>query len=488
MARKRQNRANKPEKKAERKRQVARSQRRRTSRAEDNAKDVTAQPQAPVSKLKHDDGFSILDILDIRKALRYLLSLVEPRIPERYRRKLPILFALAVLLVGLAYTAHRYWYLIVGIPDIRLIANQEPGALFTLPKYVWAEIVRQSGEPVVGHSMEVRVTSTEVWFREIPGADNGSAKTEAGKTIRMRLIHPKQRDLYAHYKQGNYFLILRFFRDSGYTDLIGDLWRIPFSKTGLKTIGLPPLNFYSLDGKHVLERPGISLLFEINKDAADPNDLKSVLRELVNATEPFCWVANREQFRREKERYDAHAKSVAASSGPALPYQRRSLAAKVTIMGWSDSRKRWIFELEDAQRKIEDGRVLVACGSKLTDTTKRMILTKLLEKIVKYYGIVGQIDEVIQPKDKKGKYEARLNIGSYMGVNKGMVFKVLSKGIDPLQCGQVKIEKVPEGIRGAAGELTLGEGRTPNEYNYKTFETCPVEFDREETMKEEGVE
>jgi hypothetical protein len=479
MASKKQDSGSKSEKKAQLKGQATPRENRQRSQARDSTKDVADQPQAQVSELEQGSGFSILDLLDVRKALRYLLSLVEPMIPERYRRKLPFCAALAVVLIGLTYSAHKYWYLIVGIPDVHLNVNNTSDEPRTLPTYVWAEIVLQSGERIDGYSMKLPPPHGQ-------GAENGSAEVGPGKRGQMHLRHPKRANLYRIYKEGNAFLVLKFYRDAGYTDLMGNLGRIQFNEIGLTSVGLPDIQYSN--GKPEWERPGICLFFGI-ESSADPNiqeTLKEVRRELVTSAEPFCWVVTREDYEQERDRFDAYTKRSVASAGgnnTASRYQGRSLVARVNIRGWSDSRERWVFEISDAQKKIRDARVLVGCGPMrkgaakdtiLTASQKEMMFMALQRRIVRYYGIEGQIDEVIYrgPND----IEAFLNVGSYMGVRKDMVFNVLSDGIDGLSCGTVEIESIPDGVRGASGPL---KAENLNELNYTKFESLRVKYTEE---------
>ncbi|MHC4143346.1 MAG: hypothetical protein ACYSWW_13470 [Planctomycetota bacterium] len=62
-----------------------------------------------------------------------------------------------------------------------------------------------------------------------------------------------------------------------------------------------------------------------------------------------------------------------------------------------------------------------------------------------------------------------------MSTWEGMVFDVLPKKIDPLIRGTVTVERIPEGVRGAAERLEMIETQL-NEDTYKIFETCQVEY------------
>lgn len=232
MARKKRGSNNKPEKKTVAKGEATPLEGRQPSQAEDSARDVIAQPQAPVSESRHDAGFSFPDIFDIKKALRYLLSLVEPMIPEPYRPKLPLFAAIVVMLIGLGYLVHIYWWWIVGVPDVCGIVYNDSSVDDTVPRdgllYIYKYKDNESRDYLSHASFQIRLPEDEVGKSKSVSVPQGKRQE-----IELRLdenTNHVRKKLYEYYRMGNTYVALTFFpgRMREYTPE-----RIPFNKKTL---------------------------------------------------------------------------------------------------------------------------------------------------------------------------------------------------------------------------------------------------------------
>jgi len=255
MASKKRGSRKKPKKKAGAKGEVAPFERRQHGQSEDSAGNETAQPQAPVSESSQDGSFSFSDILGLKKALYYLVSnalhylvlLVWPKMPERYRRKLHLFVALAVVLIGIGgYLVYRYWVLFVGIRDICGTVYIDSNVLDAVPSegllYIYK--LQDSNEPIFNTRFQIRDPQVEMGDSE-----NVSVKPQDKPRIELRLdkntIH-NRKELYKYYRMGNKYLALIFFPDQmrEYTSK-----RIQFNEKTLKSE--KPTFSFKLIGKDI---------------------------------------------------------------------------------------------------------------------------------------------------------------------------------------------------------------------------------------------
>jgi hypothetical protein len=263
---------------------------RQNGQSEGIAGNETTKTQALASESKQDGGFSFSDILSLRKALYYLISkalhylvlLVWPKMPERYRRRLPLFVALAVVLIGIGgYLVHRYWVLFVGIPDICGTVYNDSNVLDAVPSegllYIYE--LQDSNKPTFNTNFQIRDPQVEMG-----NSENVSVKPQEKRRIELRLdkntIH-NRKELYKYYLMGNKYAALIFFPGQmrEYTPK-----RIQFNEKTLKSE--KPMFSFRLIGKDIPAFYG-TVFNASNTNDAIPVEGQFGIYEMLSLNEPI---------------------------------------------------------------------------------------------------------------------------------------------------------------------------------------------------------
>lgn len=430
----------------------------------------TSASKEPVISQEQDSSLRLSGITSFGAALHNVLKLIEGIIPERYRSKLSHLVALVIVLIVLACIAWTFRHILIGVPDVYVTFKNKSDQISLVPRYVRAQIVDHSGQEIDGYPLQIRITQVQA------AEDRNFLIVDPNSVLKIRLTLPKTAALYKIYEEGNVYLALQFFLDPSYENPKYVSHRFLFSKKGLRP---PPI---ILDSDPYLDEPGIYVFFEIdpNTEPHCRENLKSDMEELEIAAREMFWVTTRTDYEQAREKIDSDVKKNEPSIGIenlASWDQAFSTMVRITIIGYIQigSRMKWAFDLDETQNRIRDMRVSVDCGPTLTDIAKKKILSELQQTIVDYCGIRGAIFEIIPPSNGGDNYVAILDIGSFMGVQKDMVFNVLSKGTANLPCGTVTITKVtPQSTWGAEGSLNIKIEKL-SKHNFIDYEDYCVE-------------
>jgi len=436
----------------------------------------TPEPTREDRTSEEDENQSSIP-LGITDALRYLISRITP---ERHRSKVALLVALTVVLIGLGGFLHFYWWWIAGIPPLKISifnVNLEKGG--EIPVYGKTEIDLGTGENLPDTYCRIVVTEPAV-------AENGGFVLQAQEKCELWFELPKDKELYKHYKGPSADISLRLYRDEHCEHLEWDLGKIPFSPERIKDI-VREVILRDRDEDPSFQESGIHMCFSIDPNA-DPDKrriLEVAKRSLEQAhTHGFFWLVPHEKYQEEKrfvEKMEREDKVVVASARPADPFPRNRARLILAETALVDHRSTpdgstWTFDVHDVENRMEDGLITVNGTSlRLTAQDLTRICRRLQRQVVLHYGIEGCIREMI---DRGDHWEAVLNVGSYMGVVRGMEFKVLKEGTENVYCGSVTIDpdqEVPLGTSGARGPFTC---ETPVESNYEDFEGYRVKVER----------
>lgn len=454
MATRKHDRRGKSRKKIQPKGQVIPSEDRKRGKRKDSKRRVPDQPQIKRPQPEKDSGFSILDILDVRKALRYLLSLIEPMIPERYRR----LIAIAVVLVGVGFAAYTYRWLTMSVPDIHGTVYYGSGERVAVPadgQWYICE-TEDSDEPLeqTHHYFKILSLSNEPYNSDQVPED----QTKDSVKVRLNITRHLKKALHKFYGRGNVRLALTFFPD----DLDRRFTKkIRFNKSDLEA-GKPlfTINLRAAPSTSSENR----LCLKVDERVTEPRtrrNLRETMEYIKREAMRREWflIISCKKFEQLQAEFIAYRKELEGAQDKMEREEDRYLywpsPVQVTLglRKKENSQTQWI-SVTDAQQRIpKDGEYAQgewAVDSWETVDERNQVITEIVNNIrrtvIRNYPIRGRIKS---PPDGGEESMVVLNVGSYMGVTDRETFNVLSEvGRTPIASIDVKLVSTGQECRG----------------------------------------